>query len=81
MWFYINWRARSLWPWCGFTPSFLRADLFWADEIAEEVLTKKVEHLNRLHLQHRLCQKDEKAFSPTAATGVRYGNLWSAPAI
>ncbi|XP_038194285.1 regulated endocrine-specific protein 18 [Arvicola amphibius] len=49
-------------------------DLFWVDEIAEEVLTKKVEHLNRLHLQHRLCQKDQKdgkAVSPTAATAVR----------
>ncbi|KAM7339545.1 hypothetical protein ACRRTK_000160 [Alexandromys fortis] len=43
-------------------------DLFWVDEIAEEVLTKKVEHLNRLHLQHRMCRKDAKAVSPTAAT-------------
>lgn len=81
MWFYINWRERSLCPWCHFTPSFRPADLFWTDEIAEEVLTKKVEHLNRLHLQHRMCQKDEKAFSHTAATGVRYGNLWLAAAI
>ncbi|XP_041505425.1 regulated endocrine-specific protein 18 [Microtus oregoni] len=46
-------------------------DLFWVDEIAEEVLTKKVEHLNRLHLQHRICRKDAKAVSPTAASAVR----------
>ena len=68
-------------PGAAFTPSFHPADLFWVDEIAEEVLTKKVEHLNRLHLQHRMCRKDAKAVSPTAATAVRYGNLCSAPAI
>jgi hypothetical protein len=49
--------------------------MFWADDIAYELMTKKVEHLSRLHPQYP-CRKDMKAVSPTANAGVRYGNLW-----
>uniref|UniRef100_A0A8C6MXW6 Regulated endocrine-specific protein 18 n=1 Tax=Mus spicilegus TaxID=10103 RepID=A0A8C6MXW6_MUSSI len=44
--------------------------MFWADDIAYELMTKKVEHLNRLHPQYP-CRKDMKAVSPTANAGVR----------
>ncbi|XP_006972212.1 regulated endocrine-specific protein 18 isoform X1 [Peromyscus maniculatus bairdii] len=44
--------------------------LFWPDDLAQEVLNRKVEHLNRLHLQNP-CRKEGKAVFSTATTGVR----------
>uniref|UniRef100_A0A8C2MUA3 Regulated endocrine-specific protein 18 n=1 Tax=Cricetulus griseus TaxID=10029 RepID=A0A8C2MUA3_CRIGR len=73
--------SEPLWPFQGFAASIFRylkyvlhqivpEDLFWTDELAQEVLTKKVEHLSRLHL-HNPCRKEGKAVSTTATTGVR----------
>ncbi|XP_028616432.1 regulated endocrine-specific protein 18 [Grammomys surdaster] len=44
--------------------------MFWTDDIAYELMTKKVEHLSRLHPPYA-CRKDVKAVSPPATTGVR----------
>ncbi|KAL1770649.1 regulated endocrine-specific protein 18 [Sigmodon hispidus] len=71
----------QLWPFQGLVAAIFRQlqhlfheivpqGLFSTDDLAEEVLNKKVEHLNRLHLQNP-CRKDGKAVSPTATTGVR----------
>ncbi|CAH6791811.1 Resp18 [Phodopus roborovskii] len=73
--------SEQFWSFQGFAASVFRylqlilqqivpEDLFWTDELAQEVLTKKVEHLSRLHL-HNPCRKEGKAVSPTATTGVR----------
>lgn len=45
--------------------------MFWTDDIAYELMTKKVEHLSRLHPQYP-CRKEGKVVSPIATTGVRY---------
>uniref|UniRef100_A0A8L2QE97 Regulated endocrine-specific protein 18 n=1 Tax=Rattus norvegicus TaxID=10116 RepID=A0A8L2QE97_RAT len=44
--------------------------MFWTDDIAYELMTKKVEHLSRLHPQYP-CRKEGKVVSPIATTGVR----------
>lgn len=54
--------------------------MFWTDDIAYELMTKKVEHLSRLHPQYP-CRKEGKVVSPIATTGVRYENPWEASAI